>query len=414
MSGSVSTLIGLRFLRAKNKNSFISFISVSSMLGIAMGILVLVLILSAMNGFERELKERFLSIVPQGELVAYREPIDNWPAMADKALAVPGVIGAAPFVVLNGMLQQGNDLKGLEVRGVLPGRESQVSGITHYVAPDTWTRLQPGRYGIILGQGIVDELGLTVGDTLSVMMPKPQQRGGFKAPASVQFTLIGSFAFGGQLDYSQAYIHLRDAAEIAGIGERVMGLRLTFDDIFAAPALVRQVGYSLDHVLTISDWTRTQGHIYQDIQLVKIITYLVLILVIGVASFNIVSTLVMSVKDKQSAIAILMTMGLSRWRVMKIFMIQGMANASLGCVFGAVTGYLAATNLSAIMGSIESLLGRQFLSGGIYFIDFLPSEFMWRDLVVLVISSLVISFFATLYPAWQAGKVKPALALGGQ
>lgn len=414
MSGSLSTQIGLRFLRAKNKNSFISFISVSSMLGIAVGILVLLLILSAMNGFERELKQRFLSIVPQGELIAVSAPITDWQRIADVALAVDGVTGAAPFVVLNGMVQQGNDLKGVELRGVLPDQQPKVSGIADYIDPGAWAQLQPGRYGIVLGQGIIDELSLTLGDTLSVLVPKPQSRGGFKAPASVQFTLVGSFAFGGQLDYSQAYIHLRDAAEVAGIGDGVLGVRLAFDDIFAAPRLVKQVGYSVDHYVKMSDWTRTQGHIYQDIQLVKVITYLVLILVIGVASFNIVSTLVMSVKDKQTAIAILMTMGLSRWRVMKIFMIQGMANAGLGCFLGSVSGYLVATNLSAIMRGIESLLGRRFLSGDIYFIDFLPSQFQWPDLWLLVISSLVISFLATLYPAWQAGKVNPATALSQQ
>ena len=412
MDKSISLLIGLRFLLAKSSNRFISFISMSAMLGIAVGILVLTIILSAMNGFERELTNKLLSVVPHGEITAVNPPLRDWRATMAQAKQQNNVVGAAPFIKISSLIIQGNDLKGVELIGIDPGLESQVSSISKFVEPAAWSQLRVQTGLIILGQGIIKDLGLALGDKVHLMLPQPAVNGRLTTPKSVSFTLAGAFKFGGKIDYTQAYINLDDARNITGSAQGVDGIRLKFADVFSAQLTTRQVALAANKHVYVSDWTRTQGHLYTDIKMVKLITYIVLFLVIGVASFNIVSTLVMAVQDKESEIAILLTMGLTQARVMRIFIVQGMLNALLGCLLGGVSGYLVATNLAAIMATIESLFGLQFLSGDVYFIDFLPSQFQWQDLALLIGVTLVISFVATLYPARKAAGFKPALVWG--
>ncbi len=409
---ALSTSIGLRFLTAKSKNGFISFISLSAMLGIAVGITVLLIIMSAMNGFERELKNRLLAVVPHGEVNSVNQPISDWQSIVANAKLIDGVISGAPVISVSGLVMHGNDMSGLQIDGILPDVEKHVLASKEYISDAAWQSLTQQRGTIVLGQGIIDKLQLTVGEQVHLMIPKPSKNGHFKAPTAVSFTLAGSFKFGGQLDFSQAYIHMDDARELADIKQGVSGVRFKFNDAYNAPTIIRNLAGAIDQYVYLSDWTRKYGHLYNDINLVKMITYLVLVLVIGVASFNIVSTLVMAVQDKESEIAILLTMGLSKGRVTKIFMVQGMLNATLGCLLGTVVGGLVASNLSVIVGSIEQALSMQVLSADIYFIDFLPTQFMWQDLLLLVCSTLVISFLATLYPALKAGTIKPALVLG--
>jgi len=416
MAKSLSLLIGMRFLLAKSRNRFISFISMSAMLGIAVGILVLTIILSAMNGFERELTNKLLSVVPHGEITAVNPPMRDWQATMVQAKQQNNVVGAAPFIKLSSLIIQGNDLKGVELIGIDPSLESQVSSISQFIAADAWSRLGSQKGLIILGQGIIKDLDLALGDKVHLMLPQPTVDGRLTAPKSVSFTLAGAFKFGGQIDYTQAYINLGDARAISGnasgSAQGVDGIRLKYADVFSAQLTTRQVAQAVNKYLYVSDWTRTQGHLYTDIQMVKIITYIVLFLVIGVASFNIVSTLVMAVQDKESEIAILLTMGLTQARVMRIFIVQGMLNALLGCTLGGVLGYVVATNLADIMAKFEQLFGLKLLSGDVYFIDFLPSQFQWQDLALLISATLVISFVATLYPAYKAADIKPALVLG--
>jgi lipoprotein-releasing system permease protein len=412
LSGGLSSAIGLRFLTAKSDNKFISFISMTAMFGIAIGITVLLVIMSAMNGFEQQLEERLLSVVPHGEIISVKKPISDWSAIVDNAKQVKGVLDGAPVIPVKGLMVQGNGLSGIKLDGILPAQERRVMDSESYITAGAWEQLTPGSSHIILGQGLIDKFNLLLGDTVSVMIPQAGKKGRLSAPKTASFKLVGNFHFGGQLDQLQAYIHIDDARKLSHIEEGVLGVRFKFDDVFNASQLIRKVGRGVKEYVYLSDWTRQQGHLYNDIQLVKMITYIVLVLVIAVASFNIVSTLVMAVQDKESEIAILLTMGLSQSRVMRIFIVQGMVNSMLGCLIGGVVGSIVAINLASIVSTIESVFSVQMLSGGIYFVDSLPSQFQWQDLLLLISATLMISFLATLYPAINASKIKPALVLG--
>jgi len=412
LAGGLSAVIGLRFLTAKSDNKFISFISMSAMLGIAIGIMVLLVIMSAMNGFEQQLEERLLSVVPHGEIISVERPIMHWQSVVNNAKNVEGVVEGAPVIPVKGLMMQGNDLSGIKLDGILPAQERLVMDSASYVTAGAWNKLTPGSNNIILGQGLIDKFNVDVGDSITVMIPQTGKNGRLSSPKTATFNLVGVFRFGGQLDQLQAYLHIDDARKLSNISHGVAGVRFKFDNVFNSNQLIREIGRGVKSYVYLSDWTRHQGHLYNDIKLVKMITYIVLVLVIAVASFNIVSTLVMSVQDKESEIAILLTMGLSQARVMRIFIVQGMVNSLLGCLIGGVIGTLVAVNLADIMSGIESLLSVKMLSGGIYFVDSLPSKFQAADLTLLVISTLIISFIATLYPARNASLIKPALVLG--
>ncbi|MBY6188419.1 lipoprotein-releasing ABC transporter permease subunit LolE [Marinobacter hydrocarbonoclasticus] len=408
--GSLSWQIGWRFLRARNHNRFVSFISLSSVVGVALGVAVLILVLSAMNGFERELKERLLAVVPHAELTAIDTPIVDWPAMVQDAEAEAGVAAAAPFVLIQGMLQKGDTLKPVSVRGVLPEWEEKVSGAHRFMSDDAWNSLNDNQPNVVLGKALAAQMGVEVGDRISLLMP----RGGNSPLAGykTQFlTVSGLFDLGGEIDRTVAFTNLGAAAELAGLGEGVTGVRIRADNLFEAPQLIRNIGFAQQHPLYITDWTRTQGHLYSDIQLIRTLTYLVLVLVVAVASFNIICSLVMSVRDKQAEIAILRTMGMARRGILQTFMVQGALTGLLGCLIGAVMGSLLAWKLSALMAGLERLFGIRFLSGDIYFIDFLPSELHWQDVLSVSVLAFAVTLVATWYPAWQASRLQPAQVL---
>ncbi len=408
----LSSAIGVRFLMAKSSNRFISFISMTAMFGIAIGITVLLVIMSAMNGFEQQLRDKLLSVVPHGEIVAVQEPISNWESVVADLKHLPGVIEGAPVIAVKGLVLQGSHLSGIALDGIVPSQEAQVMSSLEYVTAGAWEKLTPGSNNIILGQGLIDKFNFELGDDISVMIPKKGEKGRLSSPTVANFNLVGSFNFGGQLDSLQAYIHLDDARTLANVENGVLGIRFKFDDIFNATDIIRDIGRNVRSYVYLSDWTRKQGHLYNDIKLVQMITYIVLVLVIAVASFNIVSTLVMAVNDKESEIAILLTMGLSQGQVKRIFIVQGMINATFGCILGGILGSLISVNLAEIVQFLEHSFSIQVLSGDIYFIDALPSEFRLGDLAILVGATLSISFLATLYPASNAAKIKPALVLG--
>lgn len=410
--GGLSSAIGLRFLTAKSSNKFISFISMTAMLGIAVGITVLLIIMSAMNGFEQQLEERLLSVVPHGEIIAVQKPINDWQKVVDNAVKMQGVINGAPVIPVKGLVINGNNLSGIKLDGILPEQESKIMASRDYTTAGSWDKLTKGSHNIILGQGLIDKFGYNIGDNVSVMIPQSGEKGRLTSPKIANFKLIGTFKFGGQLDQIQAFIHIEDARPLSHIKSGVTGVRFKFDDVFNAGNLIRGIGRHVNSYVYLSDWTRQQGHLYNDIKLVKMITYIVLVLVIAVASFNIVSTLVMSVQDKESEIAILLTMGFTRANVMKVFIVQGMVNSLLGCLIGGLIGTLLAMNLSNIVQWLEQIFDVQILSGGIYFVDSLPSLFLVDDLILLISATLVISFIATLYPAKNASKIQPALVLG--
>lgn len=416
MKGPLALSIGWRFYRARQSNSFISFISFASTAGIALGVAVLIIVLSAMNGFERELEQRLLGVISQADVVGVNEPIADWRAVEQTALQIEGITAAAPFIRMQGLVQKPGGFQGLAVVGIDPEQEAKVSTLSQFMSPETWQSLSEDDNHIVLGESLLKKLGLEVGDTLALYVQDldPEHAGSLRAAKSHRFVVSGVYRLGGELELTTAYIPMRYAANILNLHQGVTGVRISVTQVFEATAKIRELGYALNQSVYISDWTRTQGHLYQDIQLVRTIMYLVLVLVIGVACFNIVSTLVMAVRDKASEIAILMTMGLSRLSVMGIFMVQGALNGLVGCALGGVIGIATAINLSAIARDIEQLLGIQLLSADVYFVDFLPSELHMADVSLVIATAFVMSLIATLYPAWKASRIGPAQALAGR
>ncbi|WP_434951600.1 lipoprotein-releasing ABC transporter permease subunit LolE [Shewanella sp. HL-SH4] len=413
MSKWLPFLIGWRFYRARQNNGFIGFISFASTAGIALGVAVLIIVLSAMNGFEKELQTRLLGVISHGELVGVNEPIQDWLAIAETAKNIPQITGVAPFVRLQGLVQKPGGFQGIVVNGIDVDYEQQVSSIAQYMNDSAWQSLQGSDNHIVLGRSLLDKLQLEVGDTLAMYTPAANNNR-LSAAKSHRFVVSGVYDLGGEIEASQAYVPLKYLSELLNMGDGVSGIRLQVDNVFSAPSVTRDLGYAQEQYLYLNDWTRTQGHLYQDIQLVRMVMYLVLALVIAVACFNIVSTLVMTVRDKASEIAILMTMGLKRSAIMAIFIMQGGLNGLLGCSIGGILGMLIAVNLSAIAKGLESMLGIQLLDSDIYFIDFLPSQLQTHDVLFVVFIGLVMSLLATIYPAWKATKIAPAAALAGR
>ncbi|PCI61427.1 MAG: lipoprotein-releasing system transmembrane subunit LolE [Gammaproteobacteria bacterium] len=422
MLNSLSFFLGWRYVRSRHGHGFASFISASSTIGIALGVLVLIVMLSAMNGFERELAQRLLSIVPHGELIAADGSLEHWQNKITQVEKNPHVIAAAPFIKMTGMLQKGDQLKALEVRGVDSVLETKVSAINHYITVGKWQNLSQ-KNGLIIGAGVAKKLMVKLGDSVQLLLPKQQKdqgrTGRFAAPVKHNVKVVGIFKFGGVIDDSLAYMSLTQASKtIAASTSKnngqpiVQGLRLKVDNVFNAPSITREVAYSFDQYVYIYDWTNSQGHLYNDIQLVRMVMFIVLALVIAVASFNIVSTLVMTVNEKKGDIAILITMGAKSSTIMSSFMIQGIFNGVLGCLIGSILGIIIAENLTAMVHFLETLFSTHFLSGDVYFINYIPSKLVYHDVLVTVIIALVLSVLATLYPAWQATKVQPAEVLG--
>ncbi|SHI14336.1 lipoprotein-releasing ABC transporter permease subunit LolE [Ferrimonas marina] len=410
MSKPLALQIGWRFLRTRTSNGFVSFISLSSVVGITLGVAVLILVLSAMNGFERELRDRLLAVVPHGELVAMDGNLEGWPELVADAASEPGVEAAAPFVLIEGLLQRGDVMKPVSLRGVLPQWERQVSAAAQFMDEAAWQSLEQDEPVLVLGQALAQSLSVSVGDRVSLLMPSAGDNP-LSAPRNVVFTVSGLFDLGGEIDRTAAFTNMARAADIAGLTAGASGVRIKVTDLFEAQQLVHNIGYRQAQYLLLSNWTRTQGHLYSDIQLVRMLTYLVLVLVVAVASFNIICSLVMSVRDKQAEIAILRTMGMSRGGILASFMVQGAATGAFGCLLGAIIGSLLAWKLSDLMAWIESALGINFLSGDVYFIDFLPSQLIWQDVVSVSLLAFVVTLIATWYPAWQASRLHPAQAL---
>jgi len=416
----LSLFLGWRYVRSRHGNGFSAFISASSTLGIALGVTVLIVVLSAMNGFEKELSQKLLSIVPHVELVSVNEPIKNWPQTIKKIQEQADVIAAAPVVKLTGMLQHGLKLKAVEVRGVDAKLEMQVSSIADYVISGKWQSLittDGNKNSIILGSGVAKKLNVMLGDKIQILLPPPQSNNDvkqvFSSPITQHVEVVGIFKFGGTIDETLAYIPLTLANDVMGYkNNETQSIRLSVSDVFSAPKIARKVAYNFDHYVYINNWTREQGHLYNDIQLVRMVMFIVLVLVIGVASFNIVSTLIMAVNEKQGDIAILKTMGASSKIIMLAFIVQGLVNGVVGSLLGAASGVYLALNLTNIISALEQLMGITFLSGDIYFVNYLPSVLHVNDVYATVITALTMSFLATIYPAWRATKIEPAQVLG--
>ena len=415
MKSLLPLTIGWRFYRARQSNGFIGFISFASTAGIALGVAVLILLLSAMNGFERELEQRLLGVVSHGELLSVNEPLHDWQGIAETAKQMTEIVATAPFIRLQGLVQKPGGFQGIELTGIEPEFELHVSTLAEFMSTDSWNALDEPVNNIVLGRSLLDKLGLSVGDTLSMYTPDMSQSNKLSAAKSHRFIVAGVYDLGGEIESTQAYVSMSYLAKVLKIPQgSATGLRITVSNVFSAPRITRDLGYAQNQYLHLNNWTRSQGHLYQDIQLVRMVMYLVLALVIAVACFNIVSTLVMAVRDKSAEIAILMTMGLKRGAVMAIFIMQGGLNGLLGCSIGAIIGVILATNLSTFASFIEQSFGIQLLASDIYFIDFLPSELQQQDVIVVVGMGLVMSLLATIYPAYKATKIAPASALAGR
>ncbi|MBL4940460.1 MAG: lipoprotein-releasing ABC transporter permease subunit LolE [Colwellia sp.] len=417
----LSVFLALRYVRSRHGNGFSTFISASSTIGIALGTMVLIIALSTMNGFERELAHKLLSIVPHAELMSVAKPIPNWPLRVKEVEDNPQVIAAAPVITLTGMMQHKTQLKALEIRGVDAHLETLVSDIENYMVEGNWQALDNNstNNGIIIGMGVAKKLSVNLGDKVQILLPSTNivdnnsKKNIFAAPLKRNVKIVGIFKFGGTIDETLAYISLTQAAKIKGYqpGE-TQGIRLKFDNVFAAPSITRAIAYNFNHYVYILDWTRSQGAVFNDIQMVRMVMFIVLVLVIAVASFNIVSTLIMAVNDKKGDIAILKTMGASGKLIMLTFIYQGLVNGLLGSVIGGALGVVLALNLADMIAFVERLFTLKLLSADVYFIDHIPSQLNMSDVYITMITALTMSFLATLYPAWRATKVEPAQVLG--
>jgi lipoprotein-releasing system permease protein len=404
---------GLRYTRAKRRNHFISFISVTSMLGITLGVAALIVVLSVMNGFERELRVRILGMASHATISSLRGPLEDWKAIAAKAQADPEVIGVAPYIEGEGMVRIGSDLSGTLVRGILPEEEAKVSDIGPHMKMGTLESLQAGAYNIVLGWELAQALGVTPGDKVDLMIPTNASI----TPAGVlprfrRFTVSGGFRIGMyEFDRGLVLIHLADAQAMYRMGSGVTGVRLKLHDLFRAPIVARDVANTLDDLYAVNDWTRSHANFFRAVATEKTVMFIILSLIVGVAAFNIVSTLVMVVQDKQADIAILRTLGARPRSIMTIFMVQGSIIGVVGTLLGVGFGVLLALNVETLVPILQTLTGQQFLSPDVYYISDLPSELKTSDVVRISLLSLALGLLSTLYPAWRASRVQPAEAL---
>lgn len=407
--------IGWRYTRAGRagrRNGFISFISGVSMLGIALGVAALIIVLSVMNGFQKEVRDRMLSVIAHIEVMDVQGGgLADWQATAARARQNPQVIGAAPFVAMQALIARGDDMRGAVVRGISPNEEASVTDLAAQLKDTTLAKLAPGTWGIVLGSELARSLGVRSGDSVTIVAPGGQFTPAGVVPRLKQLTVVGTFDSGHyEYDSTLALIHLDDAARLFRM-EGPTGVQLRLKDLHQAPQVAAQLSADLGPQVMVRDWTRTNRNWFSAVQLEKRLMFIILTLIVAVAAFNLVSTLVMTVTDKRADIAILRTLGASPRSVMGIFMVQGAASGVIGTLAGVLFGLLVAFNVGVIVPFIENLLQTSFLPGSIYLISTMPSEPQAADIVPITVISLVLSFVATLYPSWRASRVQPAEAL---
>ncbi|NLS53996.1 lipoprotein-releasing ABC transporter permease subunit LolE [Hafnia alvei] len=414
MSASpLSLLIGLRFSRGRRRGGMVSLISVISTVGIALGVAVLIVGLSAMNGFERELDHRILSVVPHGEIYPVEQPFNGWPQVLERVEKVKGIVAAAPYVEFTGLIESGTQLVAVQLRGVNPEQESRVSSLSQYVQGNAWSTFKAGEQQVILGKGVADALHVKVGDWVTVMVPNNDPQMKLLQPKRIRLHVSGILQLSGMLDHSLAMVPLADAQQYQDLGNSVTGISIKVADVFNADKLVRDAGEVTNAYVYIRSWKGTYGYMFRDIQMIRAIMYLAMVLVIGVACFNIVSTLVMAVKDKSSDIAVLRTLGAKDRLIRAIFIWYGLLAGMVGSICGVVIGVVASLELTNISKVIEKVIGHRLLSGDIYPIDFLPTELHWIDVVEVLVTAIVLSLVASWYPARRASRIDPARVLSG-
>ena len=409
---SYELFIGLRYTRAKRRNHFISFISLISMAGIALGMTVLITVLSVMNGFQREIRTRILGVASHVQLTGATGTLSDWQRVATDASRHEPVVAAAPFVSAQGLLTNGSAVRGAFVRGVLPQQEDRVADIGRHMRSGRLEDLKPGEYGVVLGVELARALGAAQGDRVVLVAPQGQVTPAGVVPRLRQLTVVGIFGVDHyEYDSGLALLHLEDAQRIFRLGEAVSGVRLKVKELFEAPQVARDLSRSLGPDIYASDWTRQHANFFRAVQIEKRMMFIVVILIIAVAAFNIVSSLVMVVTDKQADIAILRTLGAAPSSITKIFMIQGMLIGVVGTLLGLAGGIALALNVETVVPFIESLFGIKFLAKDVYYISDLPSEVQMPDVLLTAAVSFILTLAATIYPSWRASKVNPAEAL---
>ncbi|MGH8136339.1 MAG: lipoprotein-releasing ABC transporter permease subunit [Steroidobacteraceae bacterium] len=404
--------IGARYLRARRENRFVGFISGISMAGIALGVAVLIAVLSVMNGFEQDLQARILGVVSHGTLEGAEGRLDDWQALRSRTRGRPGVVAVAPYIEGHGMLVAGDHSAAVELRAVQPTDERAVSTLDQHLSSGGLQALEPGAYRILLGHTLAAELGVALGDTVLVVIAEGNVTPAGVTPRMRRFTVAGLIDVGMyEYDRGLALLHIEDARRLFRMGNSVTGLRYAFTDGETAGRQIRDLAESLGGVYMISDWSRQHANFFRSIQVTKSILFFVLLLVVAVAAFNIISTLVMVVKEKRSDIAILRTLGGTPGEILTIFVVQGTAIGIVGTGAGIALGLLIAHNITAIVGGLERLLGITLVDPQVYFISELPAEVESGDVLAIAATALVLGVAATLYPAWRAAATQPADAL---
>ena len=412
MATPYELLIGLRYTRAKRRNHFISFISLISMLGIALGVAALIVVLSVMNGFQTELRGRILAVVSHVQISGANGEMSDWAQVAAQSADQPHVVASAPYIQAQGMLSFGQSVRGAMVRGILPDLEDKVADFRPHMKEGLLESLAPDSFNIVLGSELARALGVFVGDKVTLIAPQGVVTPAGVVPRLKTFTVSGIFEVGMfEYDSGLALIRMEDAQRLYRMEDRVSGVRLKLDDLFKARSVVMQLASRLNTQAYISDWTRSHANFFRAVQIEKNMMFIILSLIVAVAAFNIVSTLVMAVTDKQADIAILRTLGASPRSIMSIFMIQGALIGFIGLGLGIAGGVSLALNVDVVVPFIERMLGTQLFDKQVYYISSLPSELQWGDVLTVTGVSFVLSLVATIYPSWRASRVNPAEAL---
>ncbi|MGB5538376.1 MAG: lipoprotein-releasing ABC transporter permease subunit [Thiogranum sp.] len=404
--------IGLRYTGAKRRNHFISFISLISIIGIALGVAALITVLSVMNGFEQELRTRILGMASHASISGRQKPLTEWEQLAARATEHPEVLGVAPYVQGEIMLTKGKKVSGALVRGILPDQEPKVSSVGQHMRRGQLDDLQSGEYHIILGNELAYSLGAQVGDQITMVTPQANFSPAGILPRLRRFRVTGIFDVGMyEYDRGVALVHMEDAARLFKLDNAITGIRLKLIDLFKAPQVSRQLAGQLGDNLRVEDWTRQHANFFRAVQTEKRVMFVILTLIVAVAAFNIVSTLVMVVTDKRADIAILRTLGATPGEILRIFMIQGALIGLLGTALGIIGGVALALNVETIVPAIEEAFSVQFMPADVYYISDLPSKLNWPDVWQIGTVAFLLSFLATLYPSWRASRTQPAEAL---
>ena len=404
--------VGLRYTRAKRRNHFISFISLTSMIGIALGATALITVISVMNGFERELRERILGVASHATISGFDRALEDWESLAAAAEAHPEVVGAAPFVESQGMLTHAGQVRGVLIRGVFPSREPRVSEVGRFLVEGTLESLAPGKFNMLIGRDLALRLGATVGTALTLVAPRARITPAGVMPRMRRFTVTGIFEAGhAQYDTSLAVVHVEDAQRVFRLGRGVSGLRVKLTDMFDAPRVSRELARSFGGQYWLRDWTQHHANFFRALKIEKTVMFVILTLIVAVAAFNLVSTLVMVVTDKESDIAILRTLGASQSSILSIFIVQGTVIGIAGTIAGVAGGVALAAHVETLVPAIEGFFDTKFLSPDVYYISAVPSDMRWRDVAAVGAVAFVMSVLATIYPAWRASRVQPVEAL---